>query len=172
MLQLRPSILYHILLISEEPKFVDVVGRALQEDGYPTNVACSVAESWAIILKQTPDLIILNSKLTDMDGIALCRTLRQAGYKIPILILTSDSAKDRIAGFEAGADSCLNNTLEVSELLARVRALLRRAETHKHLVLSYSNLRLDLRRREVRRGGRVLQLDRTEFDLLKFFRMC
>lgn len=166
---MRSPYFYRILLVDQEAKFRNTIWRALRRAGYLVKLVHSACEGWDSILEKPPDLVILQARLPDIDGITLCKALREEGYEIPILILACDTTSDCIAGLNAGADSCLNNTIEASELLARVRALLRRIENQRQRFLRFADLTLDLYLRESRRGSQVHALGPTEFDLLQLF---
>ncbi len=167
---MKPPILCRILLVDDEPEFADVMRQKLASAGYIVDTVHSAHDGWETILAGPPDLVILKAMLPDLDGLALCRALRQEGQQIPILMLTADDTiSDRFAGLNAGADDCQTNAFAVEELLARVRALLRRCGNQETEVLTFANLKLDTRLRKARCGEQLLQLNPKEYDLLAFF---
>jgi DNA-binding response OmpR family regulator len=145
-----------ILLVEDERKISTYVKRGLEESGYAVDPAYTGQEAldWA---ESAPyDLIILDILLPEMDGLSVCRELRCRGDRTPVLMLTArDDIDDRVAGLDAGADDYLVKPFALKELLARMRALTRRAgELPKSPILQFSDLTLDTRTRQVRRGGR------------------
>lgn len=160
-----------IILVDDEPEFADFVRRGLTYEGYIVEMAHSAGDGWEEVLAHPPDLVILDVMLPDMDGMSLCRALRQEGQQMPILMLTArDAVPDRVAGLNAGADDYLPKPFAFEELLARVRALLRRTgggnETE---ALIFADLSLDVRLREARRGEQPIRLSPKEYELLEFF---
>ena len=159
-----------ILLVDDEPDFADFVRRGLTYENYLVQVAHSAGEGWEAVLAQPPDLIILDVMLPDLDGMGLCRALRQEGQQVPILMLTArDAVPDRVAGLNAGADDYLPKPFAFEELLARVRALLRRFGGEETEVLTFADLSVDTGLREARRGERLIRLSPKEYDLLELF---
>lgn len=159
-----------ILLVDDEPEFADFVRRGLSYEGYTLEVAHSAGQGWDAVLADPPDLVILDVMLPDMDGMALCRALRQEGLEVPILMLTArDAVPDRVAGLNAGADDYLPKPFAFEELLARVRALLRRFGGEETDLLAFADLELDTSLREARRGERRVRLSPKEYDLLELF---
>jgi two-component system response regulator MprA len=121
-------------------------------------------------VEQRPDLIILDIMLPAIDGIEVCKALRDAGFDMPILMLTArDAVRDRVAGLDAGADDYLVKPFAFDELLARIRALLRRRVAAEEEVLQFADLTLRPATREVTRGGRPIDLTAREFDILETF---
>ena len=159
-----------ILLVDDEPGFADFVRRGLTYEGYTVEVVHSASDGWEAVLADSPDLVILDVMLPDLDGMALCRALRQEGQQVPILMLTArDAVPDRVAGLDAGADDYLPKPFAFEELLARVRALLRRFGGEEAEVLTFADLDLDTGLREARRGERCIRLSPKEYDLLELF---
>ena len=168
---MKPPLLSLILVVDDEAEFADFVQRGLSYEGYSVTVAGSAGQAWEAIEARPPDLVILDVMLPDLDGMALCRALRQEGLHLPVLMLTArDAIPDRIAGLDAGADDYLPKPFAFEELLARVRALLRRARSHDESeVLTFADLSLDMRLREARRHEQSIRLSPKEYALLKLF---
>jgi two-component system response regulator MprA len=159
-----------ILLVDDEIEFADFVRRGLSYEGYLVDVAHSSADGWEAYQEESPDLVILDVMLPDLDGMTLCRALRQEDHQVPILMLTArDAVPDKVAGLDAGADDYLPKPFAFEELLARVRALLRRSKGTEEEILSFQNLVLDIGMREARRSGRRIPLSPKEYDLLELF---
>jgi len=159
-----------ILVVDDEVEFADFLRRGLIQEGYDVTVAPSAADGWDVVLAAPPDVVILDVMLPDMDGMLLCRMLRREGQRIPILMLTArDAIPDRVAGLDAGADDYLPKPFAFEELLARVRALLRRSGRDGTGVLTFADLSLDLALREARRGDRCIRLTQKEHELLEQF---
>jgi len=157
-----------ILLIDDEPEFAHFVQRGLTHEGYIVLVAQSASGGWDAVFAEPPDLIILDVMLPDMDGMALCRALRREGQRTPILMLTArDAIPDRVAGLNAGADDYLPKPFAFEELLARVRALLRRFSGKGAEKLTFADLTLDTGVHEARRGERRIRLSPKEYELLE-----
>jgi two-component system, OmpR family, response regulator MprA len=157
-----------ILVVDDDPNILKVVQRGLGFEGYRVQVAVSGEDALVAARENEPDLIILDLMLPGVDGIEVCRRLR-GGLNTPILMLTArDAVRDKIAGLEAGADDYLAKPFVFDELVARVRALLRRAAPDGPEVLRVADLELDTGTREVRRGDRRVQLTAREYELLEF----
>jgi two-component system response regulator MprA len=158
-----------ILVVDDDPNILKVMQRGLGFEGYRVQVAGSGEEALAAAREAEPDLIILDLMLPGVDGFEVCRRLR-GGLNAPILMLTArDAVRDKVAGLEAGADDYLAKPFVFDELVARVRALLRRAAPEGADVLKFADLTLDTGTREVKRGERKLQLTAREYELLEFF---
>ncbi|GAA1534172.1 response regulator transcription factor [Streptomyces albidochromogenes] len=157
----------------------EALQRSLAFEGYGTEVAVDGIDALAKTASYEPDLIVLDIQMPRMDGLTAARRIRSSGDTLPILMLTArDTVGDRVTGLDAGADDYLVKPFELDELFARVRALLRRSayaaraaagEAAPGHVLSFADLRMDLATREVARGGRPVELTRTEFTLLEMF---
>ncbi|MFI1472135.1 response regulator transcription factor [Streptomyces wuyuanensis] len=165
-----------VLVVDDEPAVREALQRSLAFEGYATEVAVDGADALAKVESYRPDLIVLDIQMPRMDGLTAARRLRSAGSTLPILMLTArDTVGDRVTGLDAGADDYLVKPFELDELLARIRALLRRssyaaaADGDFGEVLSFADLRMDLATREVTRGPRRVELTRTEFTLLELF---
>jgi two-component system response regulator MprA len=160
-----------ILVVDDEPAVREAVDRALRLEGYRTELAEDGRSALNAIASAPPDALVLDVLMPYVDGLEVCRRLRAAGDRTPVLILTArDAVADRVRGLDAGADDYLVKLFALEELLARVRALLRRArDGEEGGVLRFADLVLDLGRYTVHRGGRALELTRTEFALLELF---
>ena len=163
-----------ILVVDDERAVRESLQRALELEGYHVELAADGESALAVIAEraQSPDALILDVLMPGIDGLEVCRRLRGAGNSVPVLMLTARAEVDsRVAGLDAGADDYLPKPFALAELLARLRALLRRAgsEDGGADVLRFSDLQLDLGTREVRRGDAAIDLTRTEFALLELF---
>lgn len=158
-----------VLVVEDERKISAYVKRGLEEQGYAVDTAFTGREAldWAETVNF--DAIILDIMLPEMDGFAVCRELRQRGYRTPTLMLTArDAVDDRVAGLDAGADDYLVKPFALRELLARLRALTRRAaDAPKSTVLQLADLSVDTLARRVRRGGKVIGLTTKEYAVLE-----
>jgi two-component system response regulator MprA len=160
----------HILVVDDDQKILAMMRRGLIFAGYEVELAESGEQALDRTLTAVPDLVILDVMLPGMDGLQVCRRLRAAEPKLPILLLTArDRVPDRVAGLDAGADDYLVKPFAFDELLARIRALLRRAGNEQPELLSFADLTLDTSTHEVRRGGRTIDLTLTEYQLLELF---
>jgi DNA-binding response OmpR family regulator len=157
-----------ILVVDDEPTLVAALRYNLEREGYRV-VDCGDGETaLALARSERPDLVVLDIMLPGLDGLEVCRRLRRES-SVPILMLTAKGEEaDRVVGLELGADDYVTKPFSMRELVARVRALLRRAEAAPGDVLVSGDLRLDLRRREATRKGQVLPLKPKELDLLAF----
>jgi two-component system response regulator MprA len=158
-----------ILVAEDDQRLRESLERVLIFEGYAVDFATDGVEALAAVANEHPDLIILDVMMPNLDGLTACRRLRSGGDRTPVLMLTArHEIGDRVAGLDAGADDYLVKPYSLDELLARVRALLRRtAVDDTDRVLELADLRLDPRRRVVTRGERVVELTKTEFDLLE-----
>ncbi len=157
-----------ILYIEDEVKLARFVQQALDEEGHLTDVATDGLRGYEMARSQQYQLVIVDNLLPKMAGIEICRQLRGEGHTVPILMLTAlDSVDQRVAGLDAGADDYLPKPFALEELLARVRALLRRRRDQSSL-LTVEDLTLDIVTREVRRSNRLIQLSAREFSLLEY----
>ncbi|MGZ5417082.1 MAG: response regulator transcription factor, partial [Nocardioides sp.] len=163
-----------ILVVDDDRAVRESLRRSLEFNGYAVALAGDGAEALASIASRPPDALVIDVMMPRLDGIETTRALRGAGNDLPILVLTArDSVGDRVEGLDAGADDYLTKPFALEELLARLRALLRRSHPADGAgddeVLSFSDLALDLATREVTRAGRSIELTRTEFALLEMF---
>jgi two-component system response regulator MprA len=161
-----------ILVVDDDAAVRESLGRALRLEGYEVELASDGAEALERLEANgdDPDLVVLDVLMPNVDGLEVCRTLRRAGSRLPVLMLTArDEVSDRVAGLDAGADDYVVKPFALAELLARVRALLRRSADEAVDVLRFADLELDPSTREVRRDGDRIELTRTEFALLELF---
>ncbi len=157
-----------VLIVEDEPEFADYLRRGLTYDGYHVRIATSAEAGLEEVRRSQPDLIIFDVMLPIMDGFTACRHLRRSGYVGPLLLLTArDAVYDRVTGLDAGADDYMAKPFEFEELLARLRALLRRSN-HNTTTITFADIELDVRGHTVSRRGSTIQLTRTEFELLQF----
>lgn len=157
-----------MLVIEDDASIARLIEVELSEAGYDVQLAATGSEGLAALEQAEPDLVVLDVRLPDLDGLSVCRTARRAGHGMPILMLTAlDRVGDRVIGLDAGADDYLSKPFAIEELLARLRALTRRTG-ERDQVLEAAGLRLNVETREVCAGDRPLELTRREFDLLAF----
>jgi two-component system response regulator MprA len=159
-----------ILVVDDDRPVRESLRRSLTFNGYDVELAADGFEALRVVAANRPDAMVLDVMMPGMDGLATCRRLRSVGDDLPVLVLTArDAVSDRVAGLDAGADDYLPKPFALEELLARLRALLRR--THGDVTddesLTFADLSLDPGTREVRRGDRQIRLTRTEFSLLE-----
>jgi two-component system response regulator MprA len=160
-----------ILVVDDEPAVRESLRRALQLEGYDVELAGDGAEALERIDDADGvDAVVLDLSMPRLDGLEACRRLRRQGNSIPVLMLTArDEVSDRVAGLDAGADDYVVKPFALDELLARLRALLRRLGPQEGEVLRFADLELDPATRQVRRGADPIDLTRTEFALLELF---
>ncbi|WP_068512489.1 response regulator transcription factor [Leptolyngbya sp. O-77] len=157
-----------ILLVEDEEKLARFIQLELGCEGYQVNVAHDGLSGLTLARETPPDLAILDWMLPGMTGVELCRRLRSTGSKIPVILLTAkDEIGDRVTGLDAGADDYVVKPFSIEELLARVRAHLRRTQEPDPDALEFADLTLNRRTREVFRNGRLIELTAKEFDLLE-----
>lgn len=155
-------------MVDDDPGVRTAVGRALSFEGYEVIEADDGASALALVVAEAPDAVVLDLGMPRIDGLEVCRRLRAEGSTTPILVLTArHQVTDRVAGLDAGADDYLVKPFALEELLARLRALLRRAGQDAGDALSLGDLTLDPATRHVERGGEPIPLTRTEFNLLE-----
>jgi len=164
-----------VLVVDDDRAVRESLRRSLEFNGYTVTLAHDGAEALASIGQLAPDALVIDVMMPRLDGIETTRVLRSAGNDLPILVLTArDSVGDRVEGLDAGADDYLTKPFALEELLARLRALLRRShapaeEDTERESLAFSDLTLNPATREVHRGDRLIDLTRTEFTLLEMF---
>jgi two-component system, OmpR family, response regulator MprA len=160
-----------ILVVDDEPAVRDALGRILRLEGFEVQMACDGREAVRSQAAAPADAVLLDVLMPELDGLEVCRRMRDTGDRTPVLMLTArDEVGDRVAGLEAGADDYLPKPFALEELLARLRALLRRSGwMGEREVLRFDDLELDAHSHEVRRGRRLIELTRTEFLLLELF---
>ncbi|WP_084718313.1 response regulator transcription factor [Streptacidiphilus carbonis] len=171
--------LARILVVDDEPALRDALESSLAFEGYEVTTASDGLEALDAIAEKSPDLVLLDVMMPRMDGLTTVRRLRSRGDTVPVLMLTArDAVGDRVTGLDVGADDYLAKPFELDELLARVRALLRRNSIAQAAgaggpaedeVLSFEDLRMNTTTREVTRAGRPVELTRTEYMLLEMF---
>jgi two-component system response regulator MprA len=158
-----------ILIIEDDEAILKMLRRSLVYEGYQVDTATEGQTGLNLARDQHPDLIVLDWMLPGMDGLEVCQRLRTAG-NVPILMLTAkDTIQDRVQGLDAGADDYLVKPFELDELLARLRALLRRTQPERSQVLQFNDLTLDTGTRQAYRKGRVISLTAKEYDLIELF---
>ena len=156
-----------VLVVDDDAPIRRMLERTLAAEGYDVRAVSDGGAALAAIERSAPDALVLDVAMPGVDGLAVCRRLRAKGLALPILLLTArDAVHDRVAGLDAGADDYLVKPFAAEELLARIRALLRRGHEPAE-VLASDDLVLDLRSRSARRGGRELGLSAREADLLE-----
>jgi two-component system response regulator MprA len=163
-----------ILVVDDDRAVRESLRRSLEFNGYQVELASDGQQALEAVTAQRPDAMVLDVMMPRLDGLEVCRRLRSTGDDLPILVLTArDLVSDRVSGLDAGADDYLPKPFALEELLARLRALLRRAVpdpnagTRTDPPLQFADLEMDLGTREVRRGERHISLTRTEFALLE-----
>jgi two-component system response regulator MprA len=160
-----------VLVVDDEPAVQRALERALRLERHDVELAGDGEEALDVLAKSPPDVVILDIGMPRLDGLEVCRRMRQAGDRTPILMLTArDAIDDRVEGLDVGADDYLVKPFALRELQARLRALLRRSgEGGDGEILKYADMVLDPIAHEVRRGERVIELSKTEFLLLELF---
>jgi two-component system response regulator MprA len=159
-----------VLIVDDEPAVRAALDRALRLDGYEVELAADGREALDRLAEARLDAVVLDVAMPGIDGLEVCRRMREAGDRTPVLMLTArDAVDDRVAGLDAGADDYLVKPFALKELKARLRALQRRADGGEDARLRFADLALDRGAWEAHRGGRRLELSRTEFQLLALF---
>ena len=160
-----------ILVVDDERAVRESLRRALELEGYQIELAADGHEAlYRLESESHPDAVVLDVLMPGVDGLEVCRTLRRSGNRVPVLMLTARTqVEDRVEGLDAGADDYVTKPFALEELLARLRALLRRTADGSGETLRFADLELDPGTREVKRGGEAIELTRTEFSLLELF---
>jgi len=162
----------YVAIVDDDAAIRTALGRALRMENYDVEMFENGLDALRAVQLRAPDAIVLDLQLPDIDGLEVCRRIRRAGDATPILMLTArDAVNDRVEGLDVGADDYLVKPFDLAELLARLRALLRRRQVTDgdDTVLRFEDLTLNPGTREVRRGDRVIELTKIEFDLLELF---
>jgi two-component system response regulator MprA len=162
----------HILVIDDDTRLTSALRRTLAYEGYQVSSAANGETALAQVRLKPPDLVILDLMLPGMDGLEVCRRLREAGEQMAILMLTArDTVMERVTGLEMGADDYLVKPFASAELLARIKVLLRRSNPPDvaREILHYADLELETTTRQARRGARLIELSTTEYELLALF---
>ena len=160
----------HILIVEDEEKVASFIRKGLEADGYVVDLARDGEIAVTKLTEHPYDLVLLDVMLPKLDGITLLQQIRRLGLDTPVLMLTArDTVSDKITGLDHGADDYLTKPFDFEELLARIRALLRRGRAIARNVYRLADLELDLRSRKVTRGGTIVELTVKEFSLLEFF---
>ncbi|MBG1263404.1 response regulator transcription factor [Nostoc commune] len=159
----------NILLVEDEVKLARFVELELSSEGYNISVAHDGIAGLTLARELSPDLVILDWMLPGLSGLEICRRLRATGISIPVILLTAkDEVNDRVAGLDAGADDYVVKPFSIEELLARIRAHLRRTQETDQDIFQFEDLSLNHRTRQVYRGKRAIELTAKEFDLLEY----
>jgi two-component system, OmpR family, copper resistance phosphate regulon response regulator CusR len=159
-----------VLVIEDESAIADFLIRGLREEGYVVEHAADGGTAWTMLRASEWDLVILDWWLPEQDGLTLLQRFRQVGRHTPVLFLTArDAVSDRVRGLDAGADDYLSKPFAFEELLARIRALVRRRDAAENMAIAYRDVRVDLAAQRVERAGHALPLTAKEHGLLVFF---
>lgn len=158
-----------VLIIEDNPKMAGAIQRGLREHGYAVDVSHSGYEGEELAASQPYDVILLDLMLPDRDGVEVCRNLRRRTVSTPVVMLTAlSTTEDKVEGLDAGADDYIAKPFEFNELLARIRAVLRRGEATEGRTLTHGDLELDLYSRRAKRGDEDWELSNKEFALLEY----
>ncbi len=162
----------HVLIVEDEAALVTMLRYNLESEGYRVSEAVDGEEAILLVIEEPPDLILLDWMLPSLSGIEVCRRIRrnESARDVPIIMLTARGEdSDRVRGLDSGADDYITKPFSLRELMARVRAVLRRSQPSDHERLVYGDIEMDLARHRVQRGGRDLHLGPTEYRLLRHF---
>jgi len=159
-----------LLVIEDNPKMAALIKKGLTEQGYAVDIAHSGHDGEFMAAGEAYDAVLLDLMLPDQDGLIVCRNLRRRGIHTPVLMLTAlSTTQDKVTGLDAGADDYLTKPFEFDELVARLRALLRRGQGHEASNLKFEDVELDLLKRTATRAGQKIKLTAKEFALLEYF---
>jgi two-component system, OmpR family, response regulator MprA len=159
-----------VLVVDDESAVRNALRRAFTLAGYDVAEADGGDSAVAVLARRSPDIVVLDVLMPDVNGLEVCRRMRAAGDRTPVLMLTArETVADRVAGLDAGADDYVVKPFDLDELLARVRALLRRSSNGDAALLQFGDVSLDRGTREATRGGRRIELTLTEYNLLELF---
>jgi len=158
-----------ILIIEDDEEILRVLKRVLTYEGYNVDTALTGKAGLTLAQEQRPDLVVLDWMLPNMDGLEVCRRLQKLGNQPILMVTAKDTTEDRVEGLDSGADDYLVKPFEIEELLARIRALLRRTAADRVKVLQFEDLILDSSKRKAQRGEREIDLTAKEYDLLELF---
>ena len=159
-----------LLVIEDNPKMAALIRKGLAEQGYAVDVAHSGHDGEFMAAEQAYDAVVLDLMLPDQDGLLVCRNLRRRGVHTPILMLTAlSTTQDKVTGLDAGADDDLTKPFEFDELVARIRALLRRGQAREASTIEFEDIEMDLLKRTATRAGKKIKLTAKEFALLEYF---
>lgn len=162
----------HVLIVEDEAALVTMLRYNLASEGYRVSEAVDGEEAILLVIEEPPDLILLDWMLPSLSGIEVCRRIRrnESFRDVPIIMLTARGEdSDRVRGLDSGADDYITKPFSPRELMARVRAVLRRSQPSDHERLVYGDIEMDLARHRVQRGGHDLHLGPTEYRLLRHF---
>ncbi len=158
-----------ILIVEDEKALADILKKGLQEEGYAVDVANNGEDGLHLAMNEPSDLMILDIMLPIVDGVTILKRIREAGVKTPVLMLTArDAIRDKISGLDSGADDYLTKPFSFEELLARMRALLRRNRGVKTSIIAIKDLTIDIATHEVKRRGKAIDLSAREYALLEY----
>ncbi len=158
-----------VLLIEDEARIAQSIKKGLQGEGYDVTVSPSGEEGFFLLNAESFELVILDLMLPGRDGIEILRAMRAQGLQTPVLVLTArDGIEERVRGLDTGADDYMVKPFAFPELLARIRALLRRGRRHRAMHLKVAGLEMDIATRQVARSGEGIELTRREFELLEY----
>ncbi len=161
-----------VLIVEDEKSLADILKKGLEEEGYAVDVAYDGEDGLFMAENEPSDLIILDIMLPTIDGVTILRSIRKAGIRTPVLMLTArDAVTDKVAGLDSGADDYLTKPFSFEELLARMRALLRRNTGVNSSVIMIGDLAIDTAAHEVTRGGKAVALSAREYTLLEYMAM-
>jgi two-component system copper resistance phosphate regulon response regulator CusR len=159
-----------VLVVEDHPKMLAAISKGLGEHGFAVDVCSSGREGEELAIRESYDVIVLDVMLPDHSGIDICRNLRRRGCCTPVLLLTALSGTDdKVLGLDAGADDYLTKPFDFEELVARLRALLRRATPVEAAILRFEDICMNLAKQQVTRGDKLIDLTRKEFSLLEYF---